>query len=55
MNDKYCADAPEDNRSPALAAMVAALTIPYQYNKFVQVTVTALNEQCPCHARRIGK
>ena len=45
----------ETNLSPALAAMVAVLTIPYQYAKFVEVTVQSLNSQCKSRILNIGK
>lgn len=33
--------------SPALAGMVAQLTMPQQYAKIVQATVLAMNTKCP--------
>lgn len=45
----------ETTLSPALAAMVAQLTIPMQYAKVVEVTVLAMNEKCPRMVVRIEK
>jgi hypothetical protein len=43
------------NLSPALAAMVATIVVPYQYAKFVEVTVASLNSQCKSRILNIGK
>lgn len=43
------------NLSPAFAAMVAQLTIPQQYSKFVQVTVESLNSKCKSRVKYIDK
>ena len=45
----------ETTLSPALAAMVASITMPKQYASFVQVTVLSMNQQCPLFANRIEK
>ena len=45
----------ETTLSPALAAMVASITMPVQYAKFVQVTVLSMNQQCPLQMFRIEK
>jgi hypothetical protein len=45
----------ETTLSPALAGMVAQLTMPQQYAKFVEVTVLSMNEKCPKMVVRIEK
>jgi hypothetical protein len=46
---------PEDNRSPALAAMVGIITMPNQYAQVVAMAVQSVNAQCVGLTQRIEK
>lgn len=45
----------ETNLSPALAAMVAQLTVPVQYATIMAHSVLNVNTQCKVTVQRIGK
>ena len=45
----------ETNLSPAIASMIAQLSMPVQYTAIMHVSILSVNEQCAVTVQRIGK